>query len=107
LRGYGTARAISVTDSLDEEPDWIAGDTLFAKFNETEFGQRYLDTLIAIGTAAAFYRVYTAAGGEVPDINYSRGEEITAIFTVLGLRTVHVRGATDGVHLEGRRRRRP
>lgn len=106
LRGYGSARAISVRDSLDEEPDWIAGDTLFAKFNETEFEQRYLDTLIAVGNAAAFYRMYSVAGGDVPDINYSRGEEITAIFTILGLRTVYVRGATDGVHLEGPRRNR-
>ena len=105
LRGYGSARAISVKDSLDEEPDWIAGDTLFAKFNETEFEQRYLDTLIAVGNAAAFYHVYSVAGGDVPDINYSRGEEITAIFTIFGLRTVHVRGATHGVHLEGRRRK--
>ena len=107
LRGYGSARAISVRDSLDEEPDWIVGDTLTAKFNETEFEQRYLDTLVAVGRAAAFYRVYSLAGGDAPDINYSRGDQITAIFTVLGLRTVHVRGATDGVHLERRRRNRP
>ncbi len=107
LRGYGSARANSVRDSLDEEPDWIVGDTLTAKFNETEFEQRYLDTLVAVGRAAAFYRVYSLAGGDAPDINYSRGDQITAIFTVLGLRTVHVRGATDGVHLERRRRNRP
>ena len=107
LRGYGSARAISVKDSLDEDPDWIAGDTLVAKFAETDLEQRYLDTLVAVGKAAAFYRMYSDAGGEVPDINYSRGESITAIFTVAGLRTVHVRGATDGVHLEGRMRERP
>ena len=107
LRGYGSARAISVRDSLDEAPDWIVGDTLIAKFNETEFAQRYLDTLFAMGTAAAFYRVYSVAGGDLPDINYSRGDQITAIFTILGLRTVHVRGATDGVHLQRRQRKRP
>jgi lipopolysaccharide export system protein LptA len=104
LRSYGSARAVSVRDSLDEEPDWIVGDTLIAKFGETEFQQRYLDTLVAIGTAAAFYRVFDVAGGEVPDINYSRGDQITAVFTVLGLSRVDVRGRTDGVHLQRRRR---
>jgi hypothetical protein len=107
LRGFGSARALSVKDSLDEEPDWIVGDTLVAKFGETEFEQRYLDTLVAIGTAAAFYRVYTLTGGEVPDINYSRGDQITAVFTVLGLSKVDVRGQSDGVHLQRRRRPRP
>jgi hypothetical protein len=107
LRSYGSARAVSVRDSLDEEPDWIAGDTLIAKFGETEFEQRYLDTLVAIGTAAAFYRVFDVAGGELPDINYSRGDQITAVFTVLGLSRVDVRGRTDGVHLQRRRRPQP
>lgn len=105
LRGFGTARAVSVRDSLDQEPDWIAGDTLIASFRETEQQQRYLDTLTAMGTAAVFYRVYSAAGGNEPDINYSRGDRIVAVFTALGLLTVDVSGGTaDGVHLQRRRR---
>jgi hypothetical protein len=107
LRGYGSARALSVQDSLDEDPDWIVGDTLIAKFSETAFAQRYLDTLVAIGTAAAFYRVYSLTSGEFPDINYSRGDQITAVFTIAGLFKVDVRGRTDGVHLQRRRRPQP
>ncbi len=103
LRAFGSARAVSVQDSLDEDPDWIVGDSLIANFSETEWEQRYLDTLTAFGNAAAFYRVYSAAGGDVPDINYSRGDLIRAVFTVLGLSKVDVRGNTDGVHLQRRR----
>ena len=108
LRAFGSARAVSVQDSLDEDPDWIAGDSLIANFSETEWEQHYLDTLTAFGNAAAFYRVYSVAGGDVPDINYSRGDMIRAVFTVLGLSKVDVRGNTDGVHLQRRRmRQRP
>ncbi len=106
LRAFGSARAVSVQDSLDEDPDWIMGDSLMASFSETEWEQRYLDTLIAFGNAAAFYRVYSVAGGDVPDINYSRGDMIRAVFTVVGLSKVDVHGKTDGVHLQRRRMRK-
>ena len=105
LRAFGSARAVSVQDSLDEDPDWIVGDSLIANFSETEWEQRYLDTLIAFGNAAAFYRMYSVAGGDVPDINSSRGDMIRAVFTVVGLSKVDVRGNTDGVHLQRRRTR--
>lgn len=105
LRAFGSARAISAQDSLDEDSDWIVGDSLIANFSETEWEQRYLDTLIAFGNAAMFYRMYSVAGGDVPDINYSRGDMIRAVFTVLGLSKVDIRGNTDGVHLQRRRTR--
>ena len=105
LRAFGSARAVSVQDSLDQDADWIVGDSLIANFSETEWGQRYLDTLIAFENAAAFYRVYSVAGGDVPDINYSRGDMIRAVFTVVGLSKVDVRGNTDGVHLQRRHTR--
>ena len=107
LRGFGSARATTAPDSLDEEADWIAGDTLVAEFEESGLQRRFLERLTAIGNATAFYRVYRPDGGDVPDINYSRGDHITALFNLAGLLQVDVIGNADGVHLEsaGRGRR--
>ena len=106
LRSFGSAKASSVADSAAGEVDWIAGDTLVAFFEESGFNRRYLERLVATGQAMAFYRVYPPDGGEEPDINYSRGDRITAMFAVDGLRRVDVAGNADGVHLESARRRR-
>ena len=100
LRGFGSARATSAPDSLDGEVDWIAGDTLVARFEESGLQRRFLERLTAIGNAAAFYRVYRPEGGDVPDINYSRGDHITALFGLGGLLQIDVIGNADGVHLE-------
>ena len=100
LRGFGSAMATSTPDSLDGEVDWIAGDTLVARFEETGLQRRFLERLTAIGNATAFYRVYRPDGGDVPDINYSRGDRITALFGLGGLLQVDVIGNADGVHLE-------
>jgi lipopolysaccharide export system protein LptA len=108
LRSFGSAKASGIADSADGEMDWIAGDTLVAFFEESGFNRRYLERLVATGRAMAFYRVYPPDGGDEPDINYSRGDRITAMFAVDGLRRVDVVGNADGVHLESaRRRRRP
>ena len=77
-----------------------------AFFEESGFNRRYLERLVATGQAMAFYRVYPPDGGDEPDINYSRGDRITAMFAVDGLRRVDVVGNADGVHLESARRRR-
>ena len=106
LRSFGSAKASSVADSADGEVDWIAGDTLVAFFEESGFNRRYLERLVATGRAMAFYRVHPPEGGDEPDINYSRGDRITALFTVDGLRRVDVVGNADGVHLQSPRRRR-
>ena len=108
LRGFGSARATSVRDSLDDNVDWMAGDTLVAQFQDSPFNHRFLERLIVTGRALALYRVFPSEGGDVPDINYSRGDKITATFGIEGLRRVDVVGNADGVHLEsaGRRRRR-
>ena len=100
LRGFGSAKATTTPDSLDGEADWIAGDTLVARFEESGLQRRFLEQLTATGNATAFYRVYRPDGGDVPDINYSRGDQITALFNLIGLRQVDVIGNADGVHLE-------
>lgn len=107
LRGFGTARAISVRDSTDEDPDWIAGDTLVAQFATNELTGRFLEQLVAFGSAAALYRLFSPGSGDEPDINYSRGDKIIATFSPLGIMLVTVHGNADGVHLEPIRRQRP
>lgn len=107
LRGFGAARALSVRDSTDDDPDWIAGDTLVARFASTVLTGRFLEQIVATGTAAALYRVYREGGGDLPDINYSRGDQIIATFSPFGIMLVTVHGNADGVHLESIRGNRP
>ncbi len=106
VRGIGDARAASRTDSLDAGEDWVAGDTVTARFGETAAGKRALVEIVAVGAARAHYRVYPATDPlGPPDISYSRGTRIVARFVEEKLARVDVAGKTDGVYLESRRRR--
>jgi hypothetical protein len=106
VRGIGTARAWSQRDSLDTDPDWVAGDSVIASFAPDSAGRSALAAIIAIGTARARYRVYPEGATE-PDLSYSRGDRIVARFANEQLLRVDITGATDGVYLEAERRRRP
>jgi len=100
LRGYRRAFATSL-DSNRVEPDWMAGDTLVARFDTTALGQRILSRLTAKGSARAYYHVPDPDQPKAePGISYSRGKEIAARFTLVGLDRVDVTGAADGVYLE-------
>jgi hypothetical protein len=101
VRGFGDARAAAL-DSLSGERDWMAGDTLVARFDSTESGQRVLIYLEARLNARALYLVYDADRPGVPPArSYSRGERIRARFDVLGeLERVDVVGGADGLYLE-------
>jgi len=106
VRGIGDARAASRTDSADTGEDWVAGDTVTARFGDTAAGKRALAEIVAVGAARAHYRVYpTTDPLGPPDISYSRGTRITARFVEEKLARVDVAGKTDGVYLESRRRR--
>lgn len=106
VRGVGAARAASRADSLDTEEDWVAGDTVTARFAPTSTGKRGLAEIVAIGAAAARYRVLSSIDPlGPPDISYSRGERIVARFVDERLARVDIAGKTDGVYLEARRRR--
>lgn len=108
IRGFGKARAIAHADSTVDEPDWVAGDTLVARFDTAGTGgKRTLQTLEARGKAQAFYRVYEDDGQTLAGINYSRGTRILALFREDGIERVHVMGESDGVYLEPVRRRPP
>jgi hypothetical protein len=106
VRGVGDARAVSRTDSLDAGEDWVAGDTVTARFANTAAGKRALAEIVAVGAARARYRVFPATDPlGPPDISYSRGERIVARFVEEKLARVDIVGKTDGVYLESRRRR--
>ena len=100
LRGYGDAVATAARDSLDGQPDWVAGDSLVARFDTTSAGERILTSLEARGGARTYYRVYEADGVTLAGINYSRGKHIVAAFDERGVRHVRVLGEGDGVYLE-------
>lgn len=101
IRSFGHARSTSVRDSVDGEADWVAGDTVIARFDTSETGERYLAELDAAGHARALYRIFDPEQSEAePNINYSRGETILARFDATGIQRVDVAGEADGVHLE-------
>ncbi len=106
VRGFGTGRATSKADSLTNEADWMAGDTLVVRFDSTESGGRSISELIAAGHAQAFYRIPDEADSTAaPAINYSRGLRIIAKFTEEAIERVDVIGEADGVYLEAIKRR--
>ncbi len=108
IRGYRAARATTMQDSTQEEADWIAGDTLVARFDSTETGKRVLAVLLAEGSAQAYYHVFPEPGVEGPPaINYSRGRRITAYFKGEQLERVDIIDEADGVYLEPVVRRPP
>jgi hypothetical protein len=100
LRGYGDAVATAARDSLDGQPDWVAGDSLTARFDTTIAGERILTSLEARGKARAYYRVYEEDGASLAGINYSLGQHIVAAFDERGVQRVRVIGEGHGVHLE-------
>ncbi|MEX0690232.1 MAG: hypothetical protein WD934_09160 [Gemmatimonadales bacterium] len=107
VRAYGTALAQTALDSLDNERDWVAGDTVVATFSVTNTMER----LEAMGQGRTRYRIYegSSAARVLRGINYSRGDRIIAHFAADVLHRVEVVGNADGVFLEapGVRRNTP
>ena len=101
VRGIGDGLARTRPDSGTVAEDWLAGDTVVARFDSTDSGGRTLAWLLAIGEARAFYHVYedsTRTG--LPAINYARGRRITVTFRNDLLERVDIVDAADGVYLE-------
>ena len=100
VRAIGRALASARRDSLDEETDWVAGDTVIAHFDSSATGSRALVALEALENARTQYRVYEEDGVTLAGISYSRGNRILARFRGEALDKVHVWGQMDGVYLE-------
>ncbi len=100
LRGFGKAYATSRIDSSRVDPDWMSGDSLVAEFDSTLFSRSSLSRLVARGAARAYYHVADPQHPGQQGISYSRGTQIAARFTPVGLDRVTVVGEGDGVYLE-------
>lgn len=101
VRSFGTAKATSRVDSLDSRSDWMAGDTVIARFSQTDRDTSVLSELLANGNAQAFYLIFDEARwGTEPALNYSRGLQITAHFKNDAMERVDVVGQADGIYLE-------
>jgi lipopolysaccharide export system protein LptA len=108
IRGYGAARATTWQDSAQGDPDWLAGETLVARFDSTEAGKRILRSLVAEGGARALYHVLAEADLAVPpSLNYARGRRITVWFREAVLERVDIVEQADGLYLEPIVRRPP
>ena len=107
MRGFGNARATARADSTSIEVDWIAGDSVVARFDSTATGARTLSELRANGNARAFYQIFDEEDPDAPPgFNYSRGLKIVALFAEETLQRVDVIGEADGIYLEPIRRPR-
>ncbi|HXF95057.1 MAG TPA: hypothetical protein VNI61_03025 [Gemmatimonadales bacterium] len=118
MRAFGRALSTSRRDTTAAaELDWIAGDTLVARFVQvTDTAgdtNPELRELVARGSARALTHLYAhdretggaeeagGRGGQAgPDINYSRGTSIAVLLKGDAIDRVVVTGRADGVHLE-------
>ncbi len=108
VRAFG--RAVSTTKrdtTAAADVDWIAGDTVTARFDsETDSAGRRrteIRQVLARGSARALTHHYDEQRrGDPPAINYSRGDAISIALRRRRVDRVVVSGESDGVHLEPR-----
>lgn len=90
VHAVGSARVESVPDTLHirtDERDWLAGDTIVAKFDTTlapgdTTGTPPLESLVALGSARSYQHIAPDSGvTERPSIHYVRGRTITVAFS--------------------------
>jgi hypothetical protein len=105
-RAFGKAWLGAQVDSVTKERDWLAGDTLVARFEPHDSAGKtksVLTRLVARGSARSYHLDpdEKKPGGR-PSINYARGDEIVITMKTDGsekVDLVEVRGNADGVHL--------
>ena len=104
---HALSRAKRDSATAAADIDWIAGDSLTARFaqerDSTGREHSRLQQILARGAARALTHHFddrdsTAA----PAINYSRGQRIAVLLRGAKIDRVVVAGAADGVHLEPR-----
>lgn len=103
VRAYGQALATARRAVDATEVDWVAGDTVVARFEASRDGSsRELTLLEAAGGARAYYHVFEQGADSLrtPAIAYSRGRRIHVAFADGELARVQVVDAADGVYLE-------
>jgi lipopolysaccharide export system protein LptA len=109
VHAVGRAISRSAPDSLtirSGESDWIAGDTIIARFERVPARQDTTEStrlreVVAVGSARSFYQVAARDGSPAePNINYSRGRRITVNFTDGAVQDVRVEERASGLYLE-------
>ena len=108
VRAFGRAMSTTRRDTTAAaDVDWIAGDTVTARFDaETDSAGRRrseIRQILARGSARALTHHYDEQRrDDPPAINYSRGEGISIALRRRRVDRVVVSGQSDGVHLEPR-----
>lgn len=108
LRAVGVAVAWSRVDTtrvVTDEMDWIAGDTIIARFEEVADSvgttSSRMREVNALGSARAFYQVPPSGGVRgAPNLSYNRGRAITVLFLSGEMSTVRVTEQASGLYLE-------
>jgi hypothetical protein len=108
VRSVGRAFAQSAPDSTrirTTERDWLAGDTIIARFDSvppTDTTSRpQIRELVANGAARSFYHIPPERGSPAaPSLNYVRGRRITVVFVSQQVQTVTVSEEAVGLYLQ-------
>jgi hypothetical protein len=107
---YSTSKQASTgkdsTATAPSEADWIAGDSLTARWTQVPDSggtpRSKLHELIALGSARSFTHLASAHDSTGPSLNYSRGAAIHVVLKGDKVDRVTVTGRADGVQLEAR-----
>jgi hypothetical protein len=108
-RSFGKAFSTAKRDSTTPpaETDWIAGDTLTARFHQeqdsaTARPRTRLRQIVSLGGARALthHPEKNDTTHAPPAINYSRGHQIDITMLSDRIDRVIVAGKADGIHLE-------
>jgi hypothetical protein len=105
-RGYGEALSRSRRDSTGDpnDPDWIFGDTLTARWAQERDSlgalRSRIHRIVARGSARAYTHIARRDSTGGPSLNYSRGKSIDITLKQARVDRVTVAGRADGVQLE-------
>ena len=108
VRAFGRAVSTTTRDTTaGADVDWIAGDTVTARFDtQTDSAGRSrteIRQILSRGSARALTHHYDEERrGDPPAINYSRGQGISIALRSRRVDRVIVSGQSDGIHLEPR-----
>jgi hypothetical protein len=107
VRAVGSALATSAPDStiVTAERDWLAGDTIVARFDSVATGDSTsrprVRKIVAIGTARSYYQMKNSKGTPTqPSVNYVRGKTIEIDFRNQRVATVTVIDQATGLLIE-------
>jgi hypothetical protein len=107
VRAVGSAFANSAPDStiVTSERDWLAGDTIVARFDSVATGDSTsrprVREIVANGSARSYYQMKNSKGTPTqPSVNYVRGRTIEIDFADQRVATVTVTDQATGLLIE-------